>query len=436
MKTKSMFRSLLILGLGLILGALLIGMAGAVGAQAPGGGAALQGDLGTAFTYQGRLTDGGSVANGTYDFQFELYDAGGNQVGSTLSRNDVAVTNGLFSLPLDFGDAFTGDARFLQVSVRLGSSTGDYTMLTPRQALTATPYALALPDVFPLNGKVGIGTTSPAYKLDVVGNRIRLRNSTAAGAKTLDLRADGNAVDVSATNADLFLLSNTGDVIVQPDSGQVGIGTTSPAYKLDVVGNRIRLRNSTAAGAKTLDLRVDGGAIDVNATNADLFVYSDTGDVIMQPLGRRVGIGTTSPGFRLDVAGSAHASSFPTSSDARFKQDVERLTDVLEKLESVRGVSFEWNDVYESLGRATGHTEIGVLAQEVQAVFPELVTSWGDEGYLAVDYGRLTAVLIEAIKELRADQDAEFAALQQRNADLEARVEALEGLVAELARTE
>ena len=89
-----------------------------------------------------------------------------------------------------------------------------------------------------------------------------------------------------------------------------------------------------------------------------------------------VGIGTSTPGYKLDVAGVCHASSFPTSSDSRFKENVEQLTGVLDKLEQVRGVAFDWNERYEALGRSTGHREIGVIAQEVEAVFPELVTTW------------------------------------------------------------
>lgn len=121
--------------------------------------------------------------------------------------------------------------------------------------------------------------------------------------------------------------------------------------------------------------------------------------------------------YRLDVAGLAHATSFPTSSDARLKENVTPLTGALDKLEKVRGVSFDWNKTYAAMGRSSGHREIGVIAQEVEAVFPELITQWGDEGYRAVDYGRLTGVLIEALKELRAE-----------NAKLEQRVETLENL--------
>ena len=120
-------------------------------------------------------------------------------------------------------------------------------------------------------------------------------------------------------------------------------------------------------------------------------------------------------GHKLDVAGSAHASSFPTSSDARFKTNVMVVTNVLEKLERVRAVSFEWNELYKSLGRSTGQRGIGLIAQEVEAVFPELVSTWGDEDYRAVDYGRLTAVLVEAIKELKTENEA----LKQRAEALE-----------------
>ena len=100
--------------------------------------------LGTAFTYQGRLVDGGSPATGSYDFQLVLFDApgGGSQVGPTLVREDVAVSDGLFTLTLDFGSAaFAGNARWLDVAVRLGASTGAFTTLAPRQPLTPSPNA-------------------------------------------------------------------------------------------------------------------------------------------------------------------------------------------------------------------------------------------------------------------------------------------------------
>lgn len=98
----------------------------------------------TAFTYQGRLKDAGAPANGPYDFRFLLYDAavGGSQVGPIVTKDDVAVADGLFTVSLDFGPAaFTGAKRWLDVSVRAGSSTGPYTPLTERQELQAAPHS-------------------------------------------------------------------------------------------------------------------------------------------------------------------------------------------------------------------------------------------------------------------------------------------------------
>lgn len=105
--------------------------------------------LTTAVTYQGRLNDGGSVAVGPYDFQFRLFDAsiGGTQVGPTLCADNVGVTDGLFTVALDFGDQFAGDERFLDIEVRADTgldctNQAGFVSLTPRQALTATPNAL------------------------------------------------------------------------------------------------------------------------------------------------------------------------------------------------------------------------------------------------------------------------------------------------------
>lgn len=98
----------------------------------------------TSFTYQGRLTDGGTVANGNYDLQFGLFDslAGGSQAGSTLTLNAVAVSNGVFTVSLDFGaNAFPGASRFLEISARPAGS-GSFTLLSPRQQITSTPYAV------------------------------------------------------------------------------------------------------------------------------------------------------------------------------------------------------------------------------------------------------------------------------------------------------
>ena len=98
----------------------------------------------TAFTYQGHLRQAGELYTGSCDMQFGLYNAlsGGSQVGSTISQANVPVTDGLFTVALDFGaGVFTGDPRWLEIAVRCPAGSGTYTTLTPRQALTSSPYA-------------------------------------------------------------------------------------------------------------------------------------------------------------------------------------------------------------------------------------------------------------------------------------------------------
>src|SRR6476469_517750 len=92
----------------------------------------------TTFTYQGRLTDQGAAANGSYDLQFTLQDAAvnGNAIGSPVRVAPLVVANGLFTTPLDFGaSAFTGADRWLEISVRTNGSALGYTTLTPRQKI-------------------------------------------------------------------------------------------------------------------------------------------------------------------------------------------------------------------------------------------------------------------------------------------------------------
>lgn len=101
--------------------------------------------LGTAFTYQGRLSEVGNPANGNYDLRFALFDAAtvGNPIGAAIVNQNVAVTNGLFTVLLDFGGGvFTNQARWLEIGVRPGGSVQNFTLLAPRQETTPAPFAL------------------------------------------------------------------------------------------------------------------------------------------------------------------------------------------------------------------------------------------------------------------------------------------------------
>lgn len=100
--------------------------------------------LGTAISYSGRLQQSGNPANGSYDLNFALFDAptNGVQLGLTITNAAVTVSNGQFGVLLDFGPgAFNGEARWLDIGVRTNGAT-EFVTLSPRQAITALPYAL------------------------------------------------------------------------------------------------------------------------------------------------------------------------------------------------------------------------------------------------------------------------------------------------------
>lgn len=102
----------------------------------------------TAFTYQGTIDDNGQPANGAYDLEFALFDdpTSGTQTGGTLTINGVQVVDGSFSVHLDFGAEFPGDARWLEIRIKQTASgseaIGTFTALTPRQQIGSSPYAI------------------------------------------------------------------------------------------------------------------------------------------------------------------------------------------------------------------------------------------------------------------------------------------------------
>ncbi len=130
---------------------------------------------GTAFTYQGRLNDGANAAHGSYDLTFSLFNvnSGGSAVAGPLSTNAVAVTNGLFTVSLDFGaGVFNGTGYWLEVGVRTNGG-GAFIPLSPRQQLTPAPYAIYAENVT----AAGISGTIPTANFGgTYGNAVTFNN--------------------------------------------------------------------------------------------------------------------------------------------------------------------------------------------------------------------------------------------------------------------
>jgi hypothetical protein len=133
----------------------------------------------------------------------------------------------------------------------------------------------------------------------------------------------------------------------------------------------------------------------------NILIYGDFSNV-------KVGIGKTDPAYTLDVNGTIHGDTV-NPSDVRLKKDVKPIKNALDNITQLRGITFRWKDNKKDNGQ-----HLGVIAQEVETVFPEVVFT-DNNGYKSVDYSKLAAPLIEAVKELKAENDA-----------LKARLEALE----------
>ncbi len=180
---------------------------------------------GTAFTYQGRLNDGGSPATGLYDFRCAIFDAPVNGIGVLLTNTATPVTNGLFTLTLDFGGIFNGAARWLDLSVRT-NGPGDFTPLAPRQALTPTPYAMYTASAYnaATANSAGFANSSPASGLIGTLNLSQLPagvlTNNATGV-TLGGTFSGSGVGLSNLNAARL----TGTI----SSNNIAAGTISAA---------------------------------------------------------------------------------------------------------------------------------------------------------------------------------------------------------------
>jgi len=329
------------------------------------------------------------------------------------------------------------------------------------------------------DGHIGIGTTSPLDQVSILG-RVRAYLDRGAANATLfgtsdpgdlrfydavttfsqeaalgfvrgfgvnspvlymyDLPGDSNSINFGRLPVQGNPATDYEPIVTIRDTGNVGIGTTDPNTRFEVYGGAWRL--GTRSGG-TYSGGMGGGFNETNNIYSVFFVDRDGTNwnnawmeanswkftyggnqntaIYIAPWGD-VGIGTNTPQHPLDVVGDIFASGMICAnsganclSDMRLKTNIALLGNTLDKIEQIRGVSFDWNDEAASLGLSGETPRIGVIAQEVEAVFPEMVITMNN-GYKAVDYSEFSAVLIEAIKELRAEKDGEIASLEAKNA--------------------
>lgn len=208
-----------LLGSGAAAALALLLMAWLVAAQTPASS-----PVGTGFTYQGQLRSNGAPYTGMCDLRFELYDApsGGSQIGPTQTKTGISLTDGYLTVELDFGSgAFGGDARWLSIEVCCPAGNCTYTPLTPRQALTPAPYALALPGLWTQQND-----TSPNLIGGYAGNTV------GDGIVGATIGGGGQSGYPNQVNADLATVSGGEGNTANGHSATVGGGTMNHADAL------------------------------------------------------------------------------------------------------------------------------------------------------------------------------------------------------------
>lgn len=436
----------------------------------------------TSFTYQGSLREDGAAADGDYDLVCSLWDSptAGSQLGSDLLIHDVPVEDGLFTLLLDFGAApFDGAPRWLEIEVQ-------GVTLSPRQPVTPSPYALHTRGLFVDDaGRVGIGTDSPLDGLHLAADNaaLRLQDTDVPGGYTLIYDAQPTQLRLSKVNTlsgndgivlldlnpkpsdptslawvRLFRETNTAgskslrlyrgnntnelsasigvdgqDSLLQLHGGNLGIGTASPEHRLHVDtpswdGAAIYAHSSGEQGT-AIRAHTSGGG----------FTTSLLGQAESRAGTGVLGWATATTGTNYGVVGHARSpigydfyangpgQNYGASSSIRWKRNVAPIGDALGKLTRLRGVHFDWDEAHG------GHHDVGMIAEEVGRVLPEIVIFEADGAYAqGMDYSKLAPLLVEAVKELRARHDDEIAALRAESELLRERIGALEAAVAAL----
>ena len=243
---------------------------------------------GTAFTYQGRLNDGANPASGIYDLRFTLQDAAsaGVQIAGPLTNAATAITNGLFTVALDFGGGvFPGTNRWLEIAVRTNGG-GAFTNLAPRQKITATPYAITAGTVTGLipasqlsgailPANIGPNTITGSMLSNATITATQLANNSVGSVQLADTIALG-ATNVTG-QLDIFRTSaNTPAISLFGSSSQISTYGSDGLEQIRLWGvsyGELILHNSLSNNATAVTLSAQGttgGQLSLNNTNGSV----------------------------------------------------------------------------------------------------------------------------------------------------------------------
>ena len=239
-----------------------------------------------------------------------------------------------------------------------------------------------------------IGNDNTAIGSNSLQNSIGSRN-VALGYKAGSNEMGDDKLYIENTNSATPLIWGDFANDIAAINGNFGVNTHSPTARVDIVASSSEDPFRVAIGGSTkLKVHSNGGtSIGLNATGT--------------------------PANGLYVEGDINYNSALASvSDKRYKKNIKNISDPIGKINSINGVYYDWRSEEFPERDFTEKKQIGVIAQEVEAILPELVTT-NSEGYKSVDYSKLTAVLIEAVKVQNLEFDKQYSELRERIEDLE-----------------
>lgn len=321
----------------------------------------------------------------------------------TGSTGDVLLGNGTFGPGSAFGDNLGNHTA----TTNLNMSNREVDNINYLDMNAANGYGIRFWSSD--NYKISMGNSSEYKYGPVTDYSIKMNmNTTANRGWTWGI--------VGATP--VAALSNSGEMQINGDMTVAGadINVGTAGEKIYVTGDDIRISSNSgyidmisADGSHGVIFRDYTGASSdwtgvrhVNNGSADRFEFSvsnggyGNGLVLMQ--NNRVGIGLTNPSYSLHVSGKIKSDGITETSDIRLKKDIEPIGSALSKILSLNGVTYNWRVDEFPQFKLSDERDMGVIAQEVAKVFPEVVNT-DDEGYLSVEYSHLVPALIEALKE-------------------------------------